>query len=117
MKALLILILITLAFLIAFGIALVFALVKKRKKLLLFSVFLFVGFAVSGTSVVYTLASKSVHTIGSILFDKPRTGEKVYAALFGETPYSCLKVVHYQDQIIPRLDDGIRLEMITCPDE
>lgn len=117
MKEILVLLVITGAFFIAFGITFITALVKKRRKLMLFSLVLFLSFMISGISLVYTLAAKSVHTVGSLLFDKPRTGQKIYTALFGKTPYACLKVVRYQDQTIPRLDDGIRLEVLTCPAE
>ena len=48
---------------------------------------------------------------------KPRTGEEIYSALFGEPKHDCLKVINYQDQIVPKIDYAIWLHFDTCPKE
>jgi hypothetical protein len=47
----------------------------------------------------------------------PRSGETIYIALFGRPQSNCLQVVHYKDQLVPRLDCCIWLEFKTCPSE
>jgi hypothetical protein len=48
---------------------------------------------------------------------KPRTGIEIYSALFGKPESNCVKVLNYQDQIIPRMDFAIILQLQTCPTE
>lgn len=48
---------------------------------------------------------------------RPRTGEEIYSALFGKTENICLKVLNYQDQIVPKIDYAIWLHFDNCPDE
>lgn len=68
-----------------------------------------------GSYSVYLVASKSLDKVCQNL--KPRTGEQVYKGLFGENTSTCLKVVNYQDQVVPRLDVAIWLQAETCPAE
>lgn len=48
---------------------------------------------------------------------RPRTGEEIYAALFGQPRPGCLQVIDYQDQVVPRIDAAIWLHYRTCPPE
>jgi hypothetical protein len=48
---------------------------------------------------------------------RPRTGEEIYTALFGRARPGCVRIIHYQDQIVPRLDCCIWLEFSACPAE
>jgi hypothetical protein len=48
---------------------------------------------------------------------RPRTGEEIYAALFGRPRPGCLQVIDYQDQVVPRIDAAIWLHYRTCPPE
>ena len=48
---------------------------------------------------------------------KPRTGDEIYNALFGKTQTSCIKILKYQDQVIPKIDYAIWLYFETCPRE
>ncbi|MCB9245934.1 MAG: hypothetical protein H6606_05840 [Flavobacteriales bacterium] len=48
---------------------------------------------------------------------KPRTGLEIYAALFEQPAPACVEVLHHRDQVIPKIDYAIWLELRTCPDE
>ncbi len=48
---------------------------------------------------------------------KPRTGRDAYVALFGEPVDSCLQVLNLKDQLVPKLDCCIWMEMKTCSSE
>lgn len=95
--------------------ALIWALVKKRKTLFIFSFATLILFLGSASWTIYLLADKSYNKISAAL--KPRTGDEIYFALFGKTEQECLKVLNYQDQVIPIMDDAILLHFVTCPDE
>jgi hypothetical protein len=47
----------------------------------------------------------------------PRTGEAIYEALFDKSPFDCVKIVNFQDQIVPKMDEAIWLRFETCPNE
>jgi hypothetical protein len=65
----------------------------------------------SGGASIYNLVVKVKQ------ISKPRTGEEIYAALFGKPASNCVKVLHYQDQVVPKIDYAIWLHFKTCPDE
>ena len=48
---------------------------------------------------------------------KFRTGDEAYRDLFGMPDSSCVKVIGFQDQILPKIDYAISLHAKTCPDE
>lgn len=73
---------------------------------------LFIGLA---TWTGYRIISKSVNKLTQTL--KPRTGEEIYEALFGQDESRCVKVTDFQDQIIPKIDYAIWLQFQTCPTE
>lgn len=61
------------------------------------------------------LATKSYHKLTAVI--RPRTGDEIYAALFGQQQIACVKVLNQQDQVIPRIDYAIWLQVETCPEE
>lgn len=48
---------------------------------------------------------------------EPRSGIEIYTSLFGEPSSDCVKVIHKQDQVIPKIDYAIFLHFKTCPEE
>jgi len=63
----------------------------------------------------YLLLNKSYHKVTETL--RPRTGDEIYSALFGKPENKCVKVLNYQDQIVPKIDYAIWLHFETCPQE
>ena len=63
----------------------------------------------------YLLLNKTYHKVSETL--KPRLGVEIYSALFGKSENDCVKVLNYQDQIVPKIDYAIWLEFETCPQE
>lgn len=49
-------------------------------------------------------------------FLKPRDGEEIYYVLMGQ-PAPCVRVIHSQDQVIPKIDYAIWLEAEICEAE
>lgn len=88
-----------------------------RKNRLIIICSLFTLLIALGTSfwTAYAFINKSYHKVAETL--KPRTGEEIYSALFGKPENECLKVLNYQDQIVPKIDYAIWLEFKTCPQE
>jgi hypothetical protein len=115
MREILILTIITGVFFISFIAILVLGLLKKKRKLIIASVtvlFCSVGLA-SWTG--YTFLKKSINKVTGAL--KPRSGEEIYKALFGQDESGCVRVTNSQDQIIPKIDVAIWLKFETCPAE
>jgi hypothetical protein len=78
---------------------------------------LFILFIALGTSfwTAYMAVNKSYFKVAETL--KPRTGEEIYSSLFGKSESDCVKILKYQDQIVPKIDYAIWLEFETCPKE
>ena len=94
---------------------LIFGLIKKNKRMVTFSVLTFIFFAFSAVWTGYKLARKSYYKISNAV--KPRTGQQIYSAMFGEQRADCVKVINNQDQVVPKIDYAIWLEFETCPNE
>lgn len=92
-----------------------FGILKRRGGFILQSVMIFALMVGVGCWTGYRVANKSYTKITGMV--APRTGEAIYAALFGAPREDCVKVVHYQDQVIPKIDYAIWLYVDTCPDE
>ena len=75
---------------------------------------LLLGLGVAGWAV-YRVSYKSYRHVAKAM--RPRTGEEIYMALFGRAQPGCLRVIHHQDQLVPRLDCCIWLEFKACPAE
>ena len=100
---------------IGFLTILIFGLVKNKRKFVLFSIGLLSLLVVSSGWTIYLFGSKSYNRVADML--KPRTGEEIYTALFGKAEDKCVKVLNYQDQVVPKIDYAIWLHFETCPDE
>jgi hypothetical protein len=115
MKEILLLIVITGIFFLCFLTLLIFGIIRKKKQTIYLSVFiLLLSLCLSGWTV-YKFLVKSYDKVSDII--KPRTGIEIYSALFGKPDPNCVKVLNYQDQIIPRMDFAIILQFETCPME
>ncbi|MBD2770251.1 hypothetical protein IC235_20385 [Hymenobacter sp. BT664] len=99
----------------AFLALLIAGLIKQSKRAIIFSGFALFLFACSAVWTGYTFASKSYCKISDVL--KPRTGQEIYSALFGDPQHDCVKVINQQDQDVPIIDYAIWLEFETCPEE
>lgn len=77
---------------------------KKNKRLKLIAILLLFVFIV----LFYIKVSETFRS---------RTGEEIYEALFGKQKTTCVSILNYQDQIIPKIDYAIWLQFETCPEE
>lgn len=85
---------------------------NKLKLMALLLFFVFIGLtAWTGFKFVSKTYSKVTETL------KPRTGDEIYDALFGNRQTNCVKVLNYQDQVVPKVDYAIWLHFETCPTE
>ena len=102
------------AFLV-FGLFLFFGIFWKNKRYLLTSVFAFIVFLGFAGWTGFKFITKSYSKITNTL--KPRNGDGIYDALFGKRQTDCVKILNYQDQIVPKIDYAIWLHFETCPEE
>jgi hypothetical protein len=115
MKEIIVLTIATGLLFIIFSLTLFFGLTKKNKKLKQTALFVSIAFLSLAGLTGYKLVTKSYHKIADTL--KPRTGDEIYDDLFGKRQTNCVKVLNYQDQVIPKIDYAIWLHFETCPDE
>lgn len=94
---------------------LIIGLIRKRRNLILSSIIFLLITISLGTTIGYKVVTKSYNKFSELV--KPRSGEEIYNALFGETDKDCLKIIDYQDQIVPKIDYAIWLHFKTCPEE
>lgn len=94
---------------------LLYGLARRRKRsLYMAGASLGLGVLVAGWAA-YRTSYKSYRHLAEAI--RPRTGEEIYAALFGSARPGCLQVIKYQDQVVPRIDVAIWLHYRTCPRE
>ena len=103
-----------LAFLL-FLVTLILGFTKKNKQLKLASLLLFFVFIVLTAWTSFKFISKTYNTLTETF--RPRTGDEIYDALFDKRQTDCIKILNYQDQIVPKIDYAIWLHFETCPDE
>jgi len=115
MKEILLLTIISGLLFIGFLTILIVGLIKKKRKFVFIAIVILFFSICSGGWTTYLFVSKSYDRVTNIF--KPRTGEEIYTALFGKTGNKCVKVLKYQDQIVPKIDYAIWLHFETCPDE
>ena len=115
MKELIILTVISGLVFIIFLVILIISLTRKNKKFILPSISMFVAFGGLTGWTGFKFVSKSYNKVTEIL--KPRTGDEIYDALFGKRQTDCVKIINYQDQIVPKIDYAIWLYFETCPSE
>jgi len=101
--------------LLLFLVTLILGLKKKNMKLKLSSLFLFFTFisltALTGFKFVSMTYNKLAETFRS------RTGDEIYDNLFEKRKTDCVKILSFQDQVVPIIDYAIWLHFETCPDE
>ncbi len=91
------------------------AITKRNKTSIYFSLLFFLLAVGAGIWFGWVAITKLHIKVRETL--KPRSGIEIYKALFGKPANDCVRVTEYQDQVMPRLDDGIRLKFETCPAE
>jgi len=84
-----------------FILTLIFGWTKKNKKLKITTLYAFIAFLSLGGLTGYKLVTKSYYKVTKTL--KPRTGDEIYDGLFGKRETNCVKVLNYQDQVVPKL--------------
>jgi len=115
MKELIILTVISgIAFLI-FLVTLILGFIKKNKKLKLTSLMLFFAFIGLTAWTGFKFVNKTCNKVTETL--RPRTGEEIYDTLFDKRQTDCVKILNYQDQVVPKIDYAIWLHFETCPSE
>jgi len=115
MKEIIVLTVITGLTFLSFGLFLLIGIFRKNKRLLLTSVFAFVAFLCFAGWTGYKFANKSYKKVTETL--RPRSGDEIYDALFDKRRTDCVKILNYQDQVVPKIDYAIWLHFETCPEE
>lgn len=115
MKEIIILAIISGLVFIIFLVTLIVGLTRKNNKFILPTIFLFVTFIGFAACTGFKFVSKTYNKITETL--KPRTGDEIYVALFGKQQTPCVKIINYQDQIVPKIDYEIWIYFETCPSE
>lgn len=96
-------------------VALILCFTKKSKGLKITAMFAFFLFTGLTAWTVFSFISKTYSKVTDTL--RPRTGNEIYNALFGMPITNCVKVLNYQDQVVPKIDYAIWLHFETCPVE
>lgn len=115
MKDIIILTAISILLLTGFIVLLLCGLITGRRKLIFISagVLPVLGICIAWT--VYLFMQKSYNRIAGAL--RPRSGQEIYVALFDKPASNCTSVINYQDQVLPKIDYAIALQLETCPQE
>lgn len=115
MKSIILLVLLTGLCFLLFVTSLILGFIKKNRHLKLVALVSFLIF--SGLSIVTIIQAFDAFHRKLTAFFEPRSGGKIYEAVFDKKQSDCVKVIRYRDQIIPLLDDAIWLYFETCPQE
>jgi hypothetical protein len=115
MKELILLILISGFAFLLFLVTLILGLKNNNMKLKQISLLLFFVFIGLTSCTVFNFVSKTYYKVTETL--RPRTGDEIYEALFDKRKTDCIKILNFQDQIVPKIDYAIWLHFETCPDE
>jgi len=115
MKEIIILTIILGLFFLLFIVMLILSFTKKSNLLKLITLFLFVVFICLTIFTGFKFVAKSYNKVTD--FFKPRNGYEIYDALFEKRQTDCIKIINYQDQVIPKIDYAIWLHFETCPEE
>ncbi|TXH26700.1 MAG: hypothetical protein E6Q99_04280 [Elusimicrobia bacterium] len=83
------------------------AIVAKRFSLLYLAIGVLALAGISGAYVIYRVAERSVDGVRELF--TPRTGEAIYADLFGAPIPGTVQVTAYDDAQLPKLDIAIHL--------
>ena len=98
-----------------FVVTFIFGFIKKSRQLKSASLFVLIVFIGLAGWTVFTFVNKSYNKVADTF--KPRTGNEIYDALFDKRKSDCVKVLNYQDQVVPKIDYAIWLHFETCPSE
>jgi hypothetical protein len=90
------------------------SIVRKRFSDFYASLTLLVLTVICSTMAALTFAHRSYKHLRDLF--TPRDGIAIYSALFG-APSGCVAVINAQDQLVPKLDEAIRLHVRSCPAE
>ena len=115
MKEIIVLTLITGLTFLVFGLSLLFGIFRKNRKLLFTSGFAFIVFLSFAVWTGFKFVTKSYNKVADTL--RPRNADEIYDALFGKRKTDCVRVLNYQDQVVPKIDYAIWLHFETCPEE
>ena len=115
MGILIILIIISALGLLIFLVTLILGLIKKNKKLKLTALLSFMVFIGVTGWTGYMIVNISYNKVSDTF--KRRTGDEIYDALFDKRKTACVKIINYQDQVVPKIDYAIWLHFKTCPEE
>jgi len=76
-------------------------------------------FLLSIAAILLTQGVKKVNTdLSRILYNsRPKSAEEVYTLLFKKPVDSCVTVRNFKDQVIPKIDCCIWIELVLCPAE
>ncbi len=115
MKELIILTVIAALVFLVFLVTLILGFTKKNKKFKKTSLILLFAFIGLTAWTGFKFVSKTYNKVAETL--RPRTGDEIYDALFDKRQSDCIKILNFQDQIVPKIDYAIWLHFETCPDE
>lgn len=96
-------------------VTLILGFTQKNKKLKLASLLLFFSFICLIAWTGFKFVNKTYNKVSETL--RPRTGDEIYDALFDKRQTDCIKILNFQDQVVPKIDYAIWLHFETCPDE
>ena len=99
-----------LLFLVTAGLVLA-GILKQRVNYIILATAFFLVLVGCGVYTGFLFAGKAVQKVSKLL--TPRSGYEAYTALFGEPIDSSVHVLSLQDQLVPRIDVAIRME-VTC---
>jgi len=93
-----------------------FKLSSKHRKLLYAIVFvdilsIITLFLTQGTTKINSNHSRIIKN------SKPKSAEEVYSLLFNQPIDTCITFIHFKDQVIPKIDCCIWMELNVCPKE
>jgi hypothetical protein len=97
-----------------FLVILILGFTKKNKKLKLTALILFFAFIGLTAWTGFKFVSKTYNKVAETL--RPRTGDEIYDALFDKRQTDCIKILNFQDQVVPKIDYAIWLHFETCPE-
>ena len=99
--------------LLTFLVTLILGFTKRNNKLKLTSFFIFFAFILSAGWTGYKIVSKTYNKVADTF--QMRTGDEIYDALFDKRKTDCVKILNFQDQVVPKIDYAIWLHFETCP--
>ncbi|MFT3704067.1 MAG: hypothetical protein QM802_16995 [Agriterribacter sp.] len=120
MKDAILWIIVTALLALLFVILLFIAIIRKNKRLAVWSVLPVFLCVITATIAGYKILKRSYYAVRDAKLEnpmKPRTAEEIYTALFNKAGSDCVKVLNKKDQYVPGLDCCIWLEFTTCPQE